>query len=354
MAQARCRFSALQIFTTIAKTPSMCKQLIRIRNSDGVPVILASCLRTLHFKSSQCDPHSVQVSLHLLRNLLLPPENRRTIGAFVLDTTTPVSSTAQSTSAQKVSSAPAPAPAPPQTVFQILRSWIKHKDPNVQMSAAVILRLLVSECAENVLRLSDGLLLDDMLSMPLERTHPHARVEHARFLAITLKSACGSIETAPPLPPAATGTATAATASAITTPSATGTDTTAVDAATSAVKTLALDSPSGAVLSRVGSLVSLQRICFLLASSHTMLHKEALTALLAAEEAARTGHDCCKPVYGLMGSSVAKASTSSSSQSIAADAFKLNGESLETVLERLAADHSTGPMVWKLLSKLKK
>ena len=133
-----------------------------------------------------------------------------------------------------------------------------------------------------------------MLSMPLERTHPHARVEHARFLAITLKTACGSIETAPPLPPAATGTATAATASATTpavtgtdatatTPPATGTDATAVDAATAAVKTLALDSPSGAVLSRVGSLVSLQRLCFLLASSHAMLHKEALTALLAAE-----------------------------------------------------------------------
>ena len=135
--------------------------------------------------------------------------------------------------------------------------------------------------AHNVIFLS-GLLLDDMLSMPLERTHPCARAEHARFLAITLKTACGSIETVPPLPPATTGAATAATASA-TTPSATGTDTTAVDAATSAVKTLALNSPSGAVLSRVASLVSLQRICFLLASRHAMLHKEALTALLAAE-----------------------------------------------------------------------
>ena len=37
------------------------------------------------------------------------------------------------------------------------------------------------------------------------------------------------------------------------------------------------------VLRHAGSLVCLQRICFLLASNHDVLHNEAMGALLAAE-----------------------------------------------------------------------
>lgn len=70
------------------------------------------------------------------------------------------------------------------------------------------------------------------------------------------------------------------------------------------------------------------------------------------QEAARAGHDCCTHVYELMGSSVAKASTSSSSQSITADAFKLNGKTLETILKDLAANDCAEAK--SLLSKLQK
>ena len=53
---------------------------------------------------------------------------------------------------------------------------------SVQMSAAVILRLLVSECAENVLRLSDGLLNRYAHICALQiclKTHTHQCIQHS-------------------------------------------------------------------------------------------------------------------------------------------------------------------------------
>ena len=120
MAQARCRFVALkviqinrswlcklqrnadsvylrlfiQIFTSTAKNPAISKQLIRVKLPDGVPIILKSCISTLQFKSSQFDPHSVQVKhACCLLSLGSFPDNMRpffSIKIFVRDAQHPL------------------------------------------------------------------------------------------------------------------------------------------------------------------------------------------------------------------------------------------------------------------------
>ena len=129
-----------------------------------------------------------------------------------------------------------------------------------------------------------GLLLTDVLSLPLERTHPFARVEQARFLAAVLCGACTGLDAAPALPaPAANAGAVEATTDT-SADKKTDTNSDAVDVAAAAVSNLSLNSRAAqSVLSHVGSLVCVQRICFLFGSNHDVLHKEAMAALFAAE-----------------------------------------------------------------------
>ena len=131
-------------------------------------------------------------------------------------------------------------------VLGVLRAHVAHRDPNTAAVVAAALRLLVEGAPSNaaLLAASSPEPFAPLLALELTQLHPHARAELARFVCLTI-----------------TGAWAAATAS--------GPE----------------GGPAAAQLAALSALVTRPALdfgCFLLASRHPGLHREACAALRAA------------------------------------------------------------------------
>ena len=167
------RVNAASALLQLASTELASVELLE--RTDGAAA--AACVGLLASRAARADAEGVRVGATLLRNLCMPRLSRARVGAL----------------------------GPPAAADALL-PHVGHREPAVAGVVAACLRLLVEGCDANAWKFARagaasagdaaaapaaGAAFAPLTELELDKLHPFARAELARFVSLTIASVCG-------------------------------------------------------------------------------------------------------------------------------------------------------------------
>ena len=165
------RVNAASALLQLASTELASVELLE--RTDGAAA--AACVGLLASRAARADAEGVRVGATLLRNLCMPRLSRARVGAL----------------------------GPPAAADALL-PHVGHREPAVAGVVAACLRLLVEGCDANAWKFARaaaasaagdaaaaGAAFAPLTELELDKLHPFARAELARFVSLTIAAVCG-------------------------------------------------------------------------------------------------------------------------------------------------------------------